>query len=74
MVHRWVSGAKYRHDTAKDLDILVIKVRYQDEKRVKLLFKWISQITGEVMIFPGNIDGKDNITIKSDQFKYWRRL
>jgi hypothetical protein len=66
------AGVIYRHDTAKDLDILVLKVRYQDEKRSKLLIKWISKVSGKVMV-GGRMDGTDNITVKSTDYKYWTR-
>ncbi len=73
-VHKWTSGCKYRHDTSKDLDIFVIKVRYQDEKRVKLLIRWVYKTSGQFADFPGLRDGKDNITIASNQYKYWSIL
>lgn len=74
MVHRWISGIKYRHDTSRDLDIFVVKVRYRDEKRVKLLIRWVYKSNGEFADLPGLRDGKDNIIIATDQFKYWSKL
>lgn len=68
-------GYIYAHDTAKDLDILVVKVRYSDENRTKLLIKWISKATGNVRILPnGRLDGNDNIEIQSKDYQYWRRV
>jgi hypothetical protein len=74
MVHKWASGCKYRHTTAKDLDVYVVKVRYHDDKRVKLLVRWVFQSSGEFANLPGLRDGKDNIIITTDQFKYWSRI
>lgn len=68
------SGYIYTHDTAKDLDILIVRVRYVDEKRSKLLIKWISKTTGDVRILPnGRMDGTANLEIKNDDYKYWKR-
>ena len=68
------SGYIYTHDTAKDLDILIVRVRYVDEKRSKLLIKWISKTTEDVRILPnGRMDGTANLEIKNDDYKYWKR-
>lgn len=74
MVTHWKSNFAYRHDTSKDLDIFVIKVRYQDNKKVKLLIHWVFKSTGNFADLPGLREGKDNITITEDQFQYWNRL
>lgn len=72
-MNKFISGCRYVHDTAKDLDILVVKVRYRDEKRSKLLIKWVSKTSGSVVIFPGQrIDGTDNITVNSKDYVYWK--
>lgn len=69
------SGYVYRHDTAKDLDILIVRVRYADQKRSKLLIKWISKTTGDVRFFPnGRMDGTANIEIQAKDYKYWKRV
>ena len=74
-MNKFIPGCTYSHDTAKDLDILVLKVRYQDEKRSRLLIKWISKLTGKVQVFPGGrADGLDNITVKSTDYLYWKLL
>jgi hypothetical protein len=66
-------GAIYSHDTAKDLDIFVVKVRYRDGKRSKLLIRWISKTNGKVQVFPGGrMDGTDNIEIQAEDYKYWK--
>jgi hypothetical protein len=64
----------YRHLTSKDLDIFVVKVRYQDEKRVKLLIRWVYKTNGNFADLPGLRDGKDNIVVSADQYKYWSRI
>jgi len=74
MVNRWTSGCMYRHLTSKDLDIFVVKVRYQDEKRVKLLIRWVYKTNGNFADLPGLRDGKDNIVVSADQYKYWSRI
>lgn len=69
------SGFTYSHATAKDLDIFVLKVRYKDEKREKLLVYWISKLSGNVCIFPGDrYDGAANIEIKAEDYKWWTKL
>jgi hypothetical protein len=74
-MNRFKSGYIYRHDTAKDLDILVVRVRYADEKRSKLLIKWISKTTGDIRFFPnGRMDGTANIEVQSKDYKYWKRV
>lgn len=66
------AGHIYKHATAKDLDILVLKVRYANEHKCKLLIKWISKTTGNVLILPGGrLDGADNITILAKDYQYW---
>jgi hypothetical protein len=68
-------GCIYRHDTAKDLDIMVVKVRYVDKKRSKLVIRWIDMHTGNVRYFPnGRIDGTSNVEIQADDYKYWKRI
>jgi len=74
-MNKFKSGYIYEHDTARDLDILIVRVRYSDEKRSKLLIKWISKTTGEVRIFPnGRMDGTDNIEIQANDYKYWKTI
>jgi hypothetical protein len=71
-MNKFHAGVRYRHDTAKDLDIEVVKVRYQDSKRVKLLIRWVSMTTGKVVTFPGQrFDGVDKIEIQSKDYQYW---
>lgn len=72
--HRWISGCSYRHDTSKDLDIFVVKVLHQDEKRVKLLIRWVYKSNGNFADLPGLTDGKDNITIAKTDYKYWNKI
>jgi len=73
-MNKFLRGIIYRHDTSKDLDILVLKVRYQDEKRSKLLIKWISKVSGKVMVIPGGcMDGTDTITVNSKDYMYWKK-
>ena len=65
-------GCRYRHITAKDLDILVMKVRFSDSKRSKLLIQWIDKHTGNVRMFPGNrYDGRSSIEIRAEDYKWW---
>lgn len=72
-MNKFNRGCRYQHDTGKDLDIEVVRVRYQDEKRSKLLIKWISKTNGNVVIFPGQrMDGTDTITIYSKDYVYWK--
>lgn len=67
------SGHVYRHLTSKDLDILIVKVRFSDDKRSKLLIKWVNKHTGNVVVIPGKrYDGTDNIEIKKKDFQYWK--
>lgn len=67
------AGVRYSHDTAKDLDIQVVKVRYRDSKKSKLLIRWISKTTGNVTTFPGQRpDGTDNIEIQATDYQYWK--
>ena len=67
------AGVRYSHDTAKDLDIQVVKVRYQDSRRSKLLIRWISKTSGNVVTFPGQRpDGTDNIEIQAADYQYWK--
>jgi len=74
-MNKWNSGTLYRHATAKDLDMLVLKVRYKDSKRVKLLVMWVYQTTKNLAKFPGTrFDGRDNVTIKAEDFKYWSKV
>jgi hypothetical protein len=70
---KFISGAIYRHLTTKDLDILVIKVRYFDEKRTKLLVKFLTKVGGKICDFKGN-GGRENITVECSQYKYWKRI
>ncbi len=66
---------RYSHDTAKDLDIYIVKVRYVDDKRSKLLIRWISKTSNNMVTFPGGrADGLCNITIKADDYKYWKKI
>jgi hypothetical protein len=68
------SGFTYSHATAKDLDIFVLKVRYKDDKREKLLVYWISKSSGNIFIVPGGrFDGRDNIEIKAEDYKWWSK-
>jgi hypothetical protein len=68
-------GWVYRHNTSRDLDILIVKVRYRDLKRSKILIKWISKLTGDVKYLPsGRMDGTYNIEIQAKDYKYWSRL
>jgi hypothetical protein len=67
-------GNVYKHDTAKDLDIFVLKVRYRDEKRTKLLIHWIDKLTKNVRVFPGGkFDGTDTIEIQAKDYKWWKQ-
>lgn len=75
MTTKFKAGCVYRHDTAKDLDIMIVKVRYADEKRSKLLIRWIDMHSGNVRIFPGGkYDGTDNIEIRAKDYQYWKRI
>jgi hypothetical protein len=72
-MNKFKAGQIWRHDTAQDLDILVVKVRYEDKGRSKLLIKWVSQNSGTIQMFPGGrVDGTDNITINSKDYLYWK--
>lgn len=72
---KFIPGCVYRHDTAKDLDIMVVRVRYADEKRSKLLIRWIDKHSGNVRVFPSNrYDGADNVEIKAKDYQYWKRV
>ncbi len=69
------SGCLYRHDTSQDLDIFVIKVRYADEKRAKLLIYWMDKRTGNIRVIPGGrIDGTDKVEIQAQDFQYWKKV
>ena len=68
-------GCVYRHDTAKDLDIMIVRVRYSDEKRSKLLIRWIDIRSGNVRSFPSNrFDGTANIEIQAKDYQHWKRV
>lgn len=68
-------GCTYRHDTAKDLDILVVKIRFSDEKRSKLLIRWIDKHSGNVRTFPSSRqDGTDSIEIQAKDYQYWNHV
>jgi hypothetical protein len=74
-MNKFKQGWVYAHNTAKDLDILIVKVRYSDENRSKLLIKWISKVTGDIRILPGGrMDGNDNIEVQAKDYQYWRRV
>jgi hypothetical protein len=67
------AGARYSHDTGKDFDILVIKVRYVGHTYIKLLINWVAKSNGRIRVIPGGrVDGRDNITISKKDIKYWR--
>lgn len=63
------AGGTFRHQTSQDLDIYVVKVRYADAKRVKLLIWWRNKRTGQRVQIKDKIT--DNVTITADQFQYW---
>ena len=68
-------GHEYRHDTSQDLDIFVIKVRYIDKNKAKLLIRWVDKHTGNLRTLPGNRpDGADNIEIQAKDFQYWKEI
>lgn len=68
-------GCVYRHDTAKDLDIIVVRVRYVDKKRSKLLIRWIDMHSGNARNFPGGrTDGTANVEIDAKDYQYWKRI
>lgn len=68
-------GHFYAHSTAKDLDIFVVKIRFMDTKRVKLLIRWVSKTSKSFVTFPGNrMDGTDNIEVSSEDYKYWKEM
>lgn len=72
---KFKQGCTYRHDTAKDLDIMVVKVRYANEKKSKLLIRWIDMRSGNVRNFPGGrTDGTDNVEIDAKDYQYWKRV
>lgn len=69
------SGQAYRHNTSQDLDIFVIKVRYADEKRAKLLIYWLNKHTGNTVTLPGGrFDGTDKIEVQAKDFQYWKEI
>jgi len=70
------SGCRYRHSTAKDLDILVRKIRHSDSKRVKLLINWVDMHTGHIRNFPGTgkYNGSVTIEIKVEDCKWWKQV
>ena len=69
MITGFTPGCSYRHLTAKDLDIHVVKVRYKDGKRSKLLIWWLSKTTGQPQLFGDKL--ADNIVVKAEDYKYW---
>jgi hypothetical protein len=72
---RFKSGGTYRHITSQDLDILVIRVPYYDEKRSKLKIHWVDKRNGKIRHLPGGrADGKDSIEIKAVDYKNWMRI
>lgn len=69
------SGGTYRHITSQDLDILVIRVPYFDEKRSKLKIHWVSKTSGNIRHLPGGrADGQASIEIKAEDYKNWTRI
>lgn len=69
------NGGTYRHITSGDLDILVIRVPYFDEKRSKLKIHWVDKRNGKIRHFPGGrADGIANIEIQSADYKNWVRV
>jgi hypothetical protein len=69
------TGKAYRHDTSQDLDIFVIKVRYSDKNKAKLLIRWMDKNSGNIRTFPGSRpDGADNIEIQAKDFQYWKEI
>lgn len=72
---KFKQGCVYRHDTAKDLDILIVKVHYTDEKRSKLLVRWIDMHSGNVRNFPDErMNDTDTLEIDSKDYQYWKRI
>jgi hypothetical protein len=72
---RFKAGGTYRHLTSQDLDILVIRVPYYDEKRSKLKIHWVDKRSGAIRHFPGGrADGQASIEIKSEDYKNWMRV
>lgn len=72
MITKFTKKCKYVHDTAKDLAIEVVAVKYQDSKRIKLLIKWVNIFTGKTTSIPGGrLDGTQVITIQTADFQYW---
>ena len=70
------SGCIYSHATARDLNILILKVRFSDKNRSKLLIRWIDKVTGNVRNFPGSNrpDGACTIEIQEKDYKWWSRV
>lgn len=69
------NGGTYRHITSQDLDILVIRVPYFDEKRTKLKIHWVSKTSGTIRHLPGGrADGQASIEIKAEDYKNWTRI
>jgi hypothetical protein len=72
MNRKFFSGKRYVHDTAKDLAIEVVKVQFQDDKRSKLLIRWINIHSKNVVVFPGQrADGTARVEIQSKDYQYW---
>lgn len=65
-------GLTYRHVTGKDLDIYIVRIRYSDAKRAKLLIWWVSQTTGQPVMINGKLT--DNVEIKAEDYQYWSVL
>jgi hypothetical protein len=72
MMIRFSKKCRYVHDTAKDLAIEVVAVKYQDSKRIKLLIKWVDIFTGKTTTIPGGrVDGTQIVTIQTADLQYW---
>lgn len=65
----------YRHCNARDLDILVVKIKYADQKRCKLLIRFVGMNSGLIRDLPSSrMDGLHSIEINSDDYKLWTLL
>lgn len=69
---KFYKQCRYRHLCAKDLDIEVVRIQYVDDKRAKLVIRYLHQRTGDVLWI--GLDGLERITIKADEFQYWNKV
>ena len=67
MIHGFEEGKRYSRDTAKDLDIQVVKIIEENENDVKIIVNYIFKTSGMILQHAMN----DEVMIRKSDLKNW---